>query len=124
MEEAKLSNLQRSKIHYHLRNGSSLPAKEEDTPRTSTRKRCFTADFRKSDDTRRRSLDLIKSSGAYEAPDTIVGPFREPNHLAKKRLQEKMSGIKGTPRTARRMRRQASSADEEPTSIDQQIQQR
>lgn len=122
MEEAKLSNLQRSKIHYHLRNGSSLPPKEDETPRTTTQ-RCFTADVRKWDDTRRRSLDLIKSSGAYEIPDLVVGPFREPTHLAKKRLQEKMSGIKGTPRTGRRVKRKQT-IDDESTDTDQKIQQR
>lgn len=100
MEEAKLTNLQRNKINYHLRNGSSLPAKEENEPRT-TMGGCFT-DARLKYDARRRGLDAIKSSGAYDMPDSVVGPFREPTDLAKKRLQATMSGIKGTPRTARR----------------------
>lgn len=122
MEEAKLTNLQRNKINYHLRNGSSLPAKEEEEPRT-TRGGCLTARLRY--DARRRSLDAIKLSGAYEIPDSVVGPFREPTDLAKKRLQATMSGIKGTPRTARRGKRQTGNLganDEVVLDAHQQIQ--
>lgn len=100
-----LTKLQRSKINYHLRSGNTLPKKEEEPPRTTRDSGgCFSA-TRLRTDSRRRSLDAIKSSGAYEhRPSTVIGPYREPTDLAKKRLQQVMSGIKGTPRTARRMK--------------------
>lgn len=123
MEEAKLTNLQRSKIHYHLRNGDSLPTCEDESPKRVRGERCFTANFKKRYDARRRSLDLIKLSGSYEIPDSVVGPFREPNDLAKKRLQATMSGIKGTPRTARRLNRHAFAEEEGPPDTHTQIQQ-
>lgn len=98
MEEAKLTNIQRNKINYHLRNGDTLPPAVIPRKPNKAINTGFTSNFRQKFDARRRSLDLIKQSGAYERHDpSIVGPFREPTHLAKIRLQSIMSGIKNTP---------------------------
>lgn len=122
MDEAKLTNLQRSKIDYHLREGYSLPCPEYPENRRLSKDHCFTADFKKKFVGRRRNLDLIKLSGAYEKPRNVNGPYREPVDMAKKRLQEKMSGIKGTPRTARRLKRGSYLDAPEDEDILEQIQ--
>ena len=109
MEESKLTIMQRQQIQKNLRRGTSLPIHREESRELN--RHCFTADFRKKDDAQRRSLELIKSSGAYELPGVLSGVYREPVHLAKKRLQERMSGMKGTPRTSR-MKKTASGAAE------------
>lgn len=57
-------------------------------------------------------MEVIKSSGAYEQPGAISGVYREPIHLAKKRLQERMSGMKGTPRTTRAKKSVAKETEE------------
>lgn len=125
MEEAKLTNLQRNQINYHLRNGDSLPIVEDkqDNRSLAGRQRCFTANFRRRDDARKRSLDFIKQSGAYRIEEPIIhGPFRETSEKAKKRLQEDMSGIKGTPK--RRPTKKINSSQEEIPDSFQRIQQR
>lgn len=127
MDEAHLSNLQRKRIlDDHVNNGIPLPVTKEG-PCLPTRERCFTADFRKAYDAKKRSLDIIKSSGAFEvSPHTVFGPYREPTHIAKKRLQEKMSGMKGTPRKvkSRASHQNAIGELDELTEVYQQIQER
>lgn len=110
--------LQRQHIQNNLRQGSSLPMHREDMMSSSklNTNHCFTAGFRKKDDARRRSLEVIKSSGAYEQPGAMSGVYREPIHLAKKRLQEKMSGMKGTPRTTRMKKSVASATRTDDTT--------
>lgn len=112
MEESKLTMLQRQHIQNNLRQGNSLPIHREDSSSKFSTRHCFTSDFLKKDDAKRRSLEVIKSSGAYEQPGAISGVYREPIHLAKKRLQERMSGMKGTPRTTRAKKSVAKETEE------------
>ena len=114
MEEAKLSNLQRNKIHYFLRTGDPLPrGPDEGSKATQSRSNdSFIRDVKRMEHVRRRPLEVIKSSGAFERAATLAGPFREPTDMAKKRLQSLMSGIKGTPRTSRRMQRSLDESQE------------
>lgn len=93
MDEAKLTILQRNQINYHLRNGDSLPLVRD---KVQSRQRCSTASSHRSSELlRKRSLDLIRSSGAFEQPPVHMGPYREPCELAKRRLQDHMFGVNG-----------------------------
>lgn len=87
MDEAKLTILQRKQINYHLRNGNPLPVVEDEAvpQRTGT-----IPQFRF---VRKRNLGEIKASGAYDFEQIPFGPYKEPCHQMKQRLQDAMSGL-------------------------------
>ncbi|XP_059613083.1 UPF0193 protein EVG1 homolog [Phlebotomus argentipes] len=101
MDEAKLTMLQRKNINGYLRTGEPLPMPREeprpisifgDSDREAReiieRARCA----------RKRSLEEIKASGAFEKTRYIPKyPWKVPSETAKHRLQEVMSGLKYFP---------------------------
>jgi len=96
MQESRMSMTMRKQINQHLRNGDPLPKPEP--PRIN-----FLADpdenakeiLRRARNAKRKSLSKIIASGAYEMPINRPKPNnRIPSDIDKKKLQEKMAGIK------------------------------
>lgn len=100
MDEAKLTMYQRSNVNYHLRKGDPLPKPRERQPHSSETYEDKLAQqimFR-ARTSRKRTLDEIKRTGAYEYEKYIpIHALKEPSEKQKLRLQEKMSGISHHP---------------------------
>lgn len=59
--------LQRNKLQYYLRSGSPLPMPAAKTPpKSNSANKSHSFDFRRIKTARRRTLDVIKASGALE----------------------------------------------------------
>ncbi|GAB0097464.1 UPF0193 protein EVG1 homolog [Sergentomyia squamirostris] len=103
MEEAKLTMLQRKDINNYLRRGESLPIpREQSTPMSigSDSDREAREIIERARCARKRSLDVIKASGAFDKTRYIPKyPWKVPSETAKHRLQEVMSGLKYFPET-------------------------
>lgn len=71
MEEARLSMVVQKKINYHLRNGDPLPTLETlypvKTNQTSAEEKALDI-MRRARIAKRKSLNSIIASGAYEQP--------------------------------------------------------
>lgn len=100
MEEAHLTMMQRKKLNYHLRNGDPLPQpnqQESNLVCDDENMQAYRIMMRVRN-SRRRSLDVIKASGAYEKDKYVATRhLRETSEQAKMRLQQEMSGIKEFP---------------------------
>lgn len=65
MEEQKLTMFQRNKVNYHLRNGDPLPAPKQPQAMDYEEQLVFEI-IQRAKIARKRNLDTIKASGAYE----------------------------------------------------------
>lgn len=103
MEEAHLTMMQRKNINYHLRNGNPLPLPALENPLSKMAGKYDESVqayeiIMRAKNARKRSLDTIKASGAYKLERFVsTKGQREPAEMAKKRLQEIMSGLKEFP---------------------------
>ncbi|XP_055676746.1 UPF0193 protein EVG1 homolog [Lutzomyia longipalpis] len=101
MDEAKLTMLQRKNINTYLRTGEPLPVpKEEQRPISifGDPDQDAKAIIERARCARKRSLEIIKASGAFEKSRYIPKyPWKVPSETAKRRLQEVMSGLKYFP---------------------------
>ena len=69
MEESRLTMMMRKKINYHLRNGDPLPLPEVPKPPQPTEHDFTVTDIlRRARCARRKNLETIKASGAYDQP--------------------------------------------------------
>lgn len=66
MEEQKMTILQRNKLEYYLRTGSPLPPPTTNKPKPDSVNRRHSFDFRRIKMAQRRTLDIIKASGALD----------------------------------------------------------
>ena len=101
MKEANMTMMQRDKINYFLRSGSSLPQPEMQNRKLPSEeyeiKRAMEL-MERSRVVRKRSLDTIKHSGIFEVPKYIPKvSTRIDSQKAKQQLQERMSGLKEYP---------------------------
>lgn len=102
MEEAKLTILQRNKINYHLRNGEPLPLPKE--PKYEQEYSNFLPLAIPRKNIKKRSLNTIIESGAFDVEKYVPHKPKEPIEKMKQKLQEQMSGIKVFPDDGRRRR--------------------
>lgn len=102
MEEAKLTILQRNKINYHLRNGEPLPVPKE--PKFEQEYSNFLPMAIPRKNIKKRSLNTIIESGAFDVEKYVPHKPKEPIEKLKLKLQEQMSGIKIFPDDGRRRR--------------------
>ncbi|XP_035905229.1 uncharacterized protein LOC118509136 isoform X1 [Anopheles stephensi] len=102
MEEAKLTILQRNKINYHLRNGEPLPVPKE--PKFEQEYSNFLPMAIPRKNIKKRSLNTIIESGAFDVEKYVPHKPKEPIEKLKLKLQEQMSGIKMFPDDGRRRR--------------------
>ncbi|XP_055909941.1 UPF0193 protein EVG1 homolog isoform X2 [Eupeodes corollae] len=98
MEESKLSMQIRKQINYHLRNGDPLPARPppiKTTPKNMDDNTRALYIIQKARAAKKKSLNSILASGAYEMPRYRPNPDgKMPSNKAKLKLQEVMSGIR------------------------------
>ncbi|CAO1441250.1 unnamed protein product [Diamesa tonsa] len=101
MKEANMTMMQRDKINYFLRSGSSLPQPEMPNRKLPSEeyemKRAMEL-MERSRVVRKRSLDTIKQSGVFEVQKYVPKvSTRMDSQKAKQQLQERMSGLKEYP---------------------------
>lgn len=100
MEEANLTMMQRKKLNYHLRSGDPLPPpnqNESNLMNDDENMQAYNIMMRVRN-SRRRGLDEIKASGAYDKEKFVAVKYlRESSDMAKIKLQQEMSGIKDFP---------------------------
>ncbi|ETN63274.1 hypothetical protein AND_005016 [Anopheles darlingi] len=111
MEEAKLTILQRNKINYHLRNGEPLPLPKE--PKYEQEYSNFLPLAIPRKNIKKRSLNTIIESGAFDVEKYVPHKPKEPIEKMKQKLQEQMSGIKVFPDDGRRRQRVVRSKSED-----------
>lgn len=115
---------QRDKLKYHLRNGDPLPVPKFSPPKLTAQQQyehqLATQIIMRANSARKRSLDEIKASGAFQQEKykilivdaafmgnneknyycdrfVPIKHLREPSNIQKLRLQEFMSGLKHHP---------------------------
>ncbi|XP_055845568.1 UPF0193 protein EVG1 homolog [Episyrphus balteatus] len=97
MEESKLSMQIRKQINYHLRNGNPLPPPlpTKSAPKNMDDNSRALYIIHRAHAAKRKSLNAIVASGAYEMPRYRPNPDgKVPSNKAKLKLQEVMSGIR------------------------------
>lgn len=66
MEEQKMSIFQRNKVEYYLRTGTPLPMELCPSPKSATNHKSCTSAYVRGRTARRRTLESIQASGAFE----------------------------------------------------------
>ncbi|XP_055376722.1 UPF0193 protein EVG1 homolog [Condylostylus longicornis] len=95
MTESRLSMSLRKKLNYHLRQGDPLPLPEIKKPGRTEEEQIALEILQRAQNHKKRSLDIIRASGAYEQDRYRPPPnLRVPTDLAKLKLQETMCGHK------------------------------
>ncbi|XP_063696028.1 UPF0193 protein EVG1 homolog [Culicoides brevitarsis] len=94
MEESRLTMLQRKKINEHMNCGDSLPVWQHSN-QNSIKKSCDSLHFNRTKSCRRRSLESILESNAFDVEKFVFkNAYKEPSEKAKIRLQHHMSDCK------------------------------
>lgn len=114
VKESKMSTMMRKKVDYFLRNGEPFQQpKPKIHPSNINPDREAIEILKRARNAKRKSLDAIMASGAYDAPSYRPKPTdRLPSDKSKLILQETMAGCR-LPLTTMKVKRRINHAQEE-----------